>query len=116
MKKAWDEIALWIRPVIVTVAGFIIYEIVVVGSLTGIPGKFNSVQVGEKYKVVCNFEIKNSGFRTVEKSKIQLNIPKNASIGEMDIPQKYKYLYKVCDGGLQKDYVVFWIEGLEGEI
>jgi len=114
MGKIKDETVEWIRPVIVTIIGLLFYEFLIVGALKGIPLSFNSVKVNSKYKVVCNFEIKNAGFRTVDKKKIQLNIPKNAKIENIDIHQKYKYLYKVSEGGDNQDYVILSIEGLEG--
>ena len=108
----------WIRPLIVSVAvyilGVILYNLFIIGNLQGIPGEFGSVEVDSGYKITCHFKIKNKGLISIKSGKIQLNIPKAANISEIDIPSQYNYLYKIIDGGKGYNYVVFLIEGLKG--
>ena len=75
MSKALQELGKWVRPVILYVAGILIYHAFMVANLTGIPGELNSVKIDSKYKIACNFEIKNKGLLTANTKKIQMNIP-----------------------------------------
>ena len=114
MSKALEELRKWARPVIVYVAGILVYNAFIVVELTGIPGEFNSVKIDSKYKIACNFEIKNKGLLTANTKKIQMNIPKETKILGMDIPRQYGYLYKVIDGGKNYNFAVFLVDGLKG--
>lgn len=114
MSKVMNELGQWIRPVIIYIAGVLVYNFFIVGNLIGIPGEFSSVKVDSKYKIVCNFELKNNGFITIGSGKIQLNIPKEATILTVDIPRQYKLLYKIVDGGETNNFAIFSIENLKG--
>ena len=113
--SGWME---WIRPIIVSVAIFILGSIInnlfVVGSLEGIPGDFSSVETESGYKISCNFRLKNSGILKLKSEKIQLNIPKHAKIDEIDIPRKHKHLYQIVAGGSNHNFVILLIEGIKG--
>ena len=109
-----DELFKWVRPVIVYIACAIIYNFFIAGNLVGIPTEFGSVKTDSKYKITCNFELKNKGFLTVKAKKIQLNIPKEAAITDIDIPRQYNYLYRIIDGGENHNFLVFLVEGIKG--
>lgn len=108
------EIFLWLRPVVVYVAGVVIYSFLIAGDLVGVPGEFSSVRVESGYKVTCHFTLKNKGFLSIKSEKIQLNIPKETSISDIDIPDQYKYMYRMIDGGKNKNFVIFLVEGMKG--
>ena len=66
-----DELGKWIRPIVVYVVCTFVYNLFVIGSLVGLPGEFSSVKTDSKYKIACNFEIKNKGFLTVKTKKFK---------------------------------------------
>ena len=114
MAKAWNELVQWIRPVIVVIVAVIISNFILPGELAGIPGEFGSAKVDTGYKITCHFELRNKGYLKIKSEKIQLNLPKNVSISEIDIPMQYNYLYRIIAGGKNHNFVVFLIEGMKG--
>ena len=109
-----DEVLQWVRPTVVYIIGILLYNCFIVGDLVGIPGKFGSVETNSKYEIMCNFELKNKGVLPIKSEKIQLSIPKAATVSNIDIPIQYKYLYKIIDGGKDHNFIIFLIEGMKG--
>ena len=112
-RSVMEELFKWLRPVAVYIVGVIIYNFVIVGNLVGIPGAFSSIKEGTAYKIACNFELNNKGFLSVKSKKIQLNLPIKAKIKSIDIPKQYNYLYKIIDGGVNYDFVIFLVDDLK---
>jgi len=113
-----DKSMEWIRPVIVFVIGAIIIKLIscaVAGNLKGTQGKITSVESRSKYKIVCPFEIKNSGFMEVKSRKFQINLPDKVRIHDAKVDQDYKCVCNEVDGGFGHCYVIYLIEGLKGQ-
>lgn len=107
----------WIRPVIVFVVGTIIIKLIscgVAGNLKGTQGKITSVEGRSKYKIVCPFEIKNSGLMEVKSRKFQISLPDKVRIHKAEVNQGYKCLCNEVDGGWGNTYIIYLIEGLKG--